>query len=101
GIRDKLVTGVQTCALPIYQRAGTIQSANVQLGTLLNAALRRVLGEVTFTQVVRDERESLMRKIRDQLDREADAYGIQVVDVRIQIGRASCRERGQGAERVL
>jgi membrane protease subunit HflC len=70
-------------ALQFYQRAGTIQSANVQLGTLLNAALRRVLGEVTFTQVVRDEREILMRKIRDQLDREADAYGIQVVDVRI------------------
>ncbi|CCD98209.1 protease modulator HflC [Bradyrhizobium sp. STM 3809] len=70
-------------ALQFYQRAGTIQNANFQLGTLLNAALRRVLGEVTFTQVVRDEREALMRKIRDQLDREADAYGIQVVDVRI------------------
>ncbi|MGC2774864.1 MAG: protease modulator HflC [Bradyrhizobium sp.] len=70
-------------ALQFYQSAGTIQAANVQLGTLLNAALRRVLGEVTFTQVVRDEREALMRKIRDQLDKEADAYGIQVVDVRI------------------
>src|SRR4051794_13394966 len=70
-------------ALQFYQRAGTIQSANVQLGTLLNASLRRVLGEVTFIQVVRDEREQLMRKIRDQLDKEADGYGIQVVDVRI------------------
>jgi hypothetical protein len=29
--------------------------ANLQLTTLLNAALRRVLGEVTFIQVVRDE----------------------------------------------
>ncbi|MGJ5130256.1 MULTISPECIES: protease modulator HflC [unclassified Bradyrhizobium] len=70
-------------ALQFYQSVGSIQTANVQLGTLLNAALRRVLGEVTFTQVVRDEREALMRKIRDQLDKEADAYGIQVVDVRI------------------
>ncbi|MGJ4887793.1 protease modulator HflC [Bradyrhizobium sp. HKCCYLR20261] len=70
-------------ALQFYQSVGSIQTANVQLGTLLNAALRRVLGEVTFTQVVRDEREGLMRKIRDQLDKEADAYGIQVVDVRI------------------
>jgi modulator of FtsH protease HflC len=49
----------------------------------LNAALRRVLGEVTFITVVRDEREGLMTRIRDQLDREADQYGIQVVDVRI------------------
>jgi modulator of FtsH protease HflC len=33
--------------------------------------------------VVRDEREGLMTRIREQLDREADQYGIQVVDVRI------------------
>jgi modulator of FtsH protease HflC len=70
-------------ALKFYQSVGSIQTANVQLGALLNAALRRVLGEVTFIQVVRDEREQLMGKIRDQLDHEADGYGIQVVDVRI------------------
>jgi modulator of FtsH protease HflC len=70
-------------ALRFYQSVGSIQTANVQLATLLNASLRRVLGEVTFIQVVRDEREPLMAKIRDQLDKEADGYGIQVVDVRI------------------
>jgi membrane protease subunit HflC len=70
-------------ALKYYQSVGSIQTANAQLGALLNAALRRVLGEVTFIQVVRDEREPLMGKIRDQLDKEADGYGIQVVDVRI------------------
>jgi membrane protease subunit HflC len=70
-------------ALKFYQSVGSIQTANAQLGSLLNAALRRVLGEVTFIQVVRDEREPLMAKIRDQLDKEADGYGIQVVDVRI------------------
>ncbi len=70
-------------ALKFYQSVGSIQTANAQLGSLLNAALRRVLGEVTFIQVVRDEREPLMGKIRDQLDKEASGYGIQVVDVRI------------------
>jgi modulator of FtsH protease HflC len=70
-------------ALRFYQSIGSIQAANLQLTTLLNAALRRVLGEVTFINVVRDERENLMTRIRDQLDREADQYGIQVVDVRI------------------
>jgi modulator of FtsH protease HflC len=69
--------------LRFYQSVGSIQAANVQLTTLLNAALRRVLGEVTFINVVRDEREGLMAKIRNQLDREAEGYGIQVVDVRI------------------
>jgi modulator of FtsH protease HflC len=70
-------------ALRFYQSVGSIPAANIQLTTLLNAALRRVLGEVTFIQVVRDEREGLMQRIRAQLDREAENYGISVVDVRI------------------
>ena len=69
--------------LRFYQSIGSIQAANIQLTTLLNAALRRVLGEVSFIKVVRDERENLMARIRDYLDKEADQYGIQVVDVRI------------------
>ena len=44
--------------LRFYQSIGSIQAANIQLTTLLNAALRRVLGEVTFINVVRDEREN-------------------------------------------
>ena len=70
-------------ALQFYQTVGSIQAANLQLTTLLNSALRRVLGEVTLIQVVRDQREALMVRIRNQLDHEADGYGIQVVDVRI------------------
>lgn len=70
-------------ALRFYQSIGSIAAANIQMTTLLNAALRRVLGEVTFIQIVRDDREALMGKIRDQLDKEADGYGIGVVDVRI------------------
>ena len=82
-------------ALRFYQSVGTIQAANLQLTTLLNAALRRVLGEVTFIQVVRDEREALMARIREQLDREADGYGIQVADVRIR--RADLPEQNSQA----
>ncbi|MCA1458486.1 protease modulator HflC [Bradyrhizobium sp. BRP22] len=82
-------------ALRFYQSIGTIQAANVQLTTLLNAALRRVLGEVTFITVVRDERERLMQRIREQLDHEADGYGIQVVDVRIR--RADLPEQNSQA----
>jgi membrane protease subunit HflC len=82
-------------ALRFYQSVGSIQAANLQLTTLLNAALRRVLGEVTFIQVVRDEREALMARIRSQLDHEADGYGIQVVDVRIR--RADLPEQNSQA----
>lgn len=82
-------------ALRFYQSVGSIQAANIQLTTLLNAALRRVLGEVTFITVVRDEREPLMNRIREQLDKEADGYGIQVVDVRIR--RADLPEQNSQA----
>jgi len=82
-------------ALRFYQSIGSIQAANIQLTTLLNAALRRVLGEVTFINVVRDDREKLMGRIRDQLDHEADGYGIEVVDVRIR--RADLPEQNSQA----
>jgi modulator of FtsH protease HflC len=69
--------------LLFYQTVSTIEGANSRLSSLLNAALRRVLGEVTLIDVVRDKREALMARVREQLDREAQALGIEVVDVRI------------------
>jgi membrane protease subunit HflC len=82
-------------ALRFYQSVGSIEGANGRLSTLLNAALRRVLGEATLTHVVRDERASLMAKVREQLDREAAAFGITVVDVRIR--RADLPEQNSQA----
>jgi len=82
-------------ALRFYQSIGSIQAANIQLTTLLNASMRRVLGEVTLIQVVRDQREALMARIRDQLDKEADGYGIAVIDVRIR--RADLPEQNSQA----
>ena len=70
-------------ALLFYQSVGSIEGANSRLSTLLNAALRRVLGESTLTHVVRDDRAALMARVREQVDREAAAFGITVVDVRI------------------
>jgi modulator of FtsH protease HflC len=70
-------------ALLFYQTLGTINAANTQLEILLTSALRRVVGEATLTHVVRDERAALMARVREQLDHEAQAYGITVIDVRI------------------
>jgi membrane protease subunit HflC len=84
-----------TDPLKYYQTLGSIAAANSQLGTLLNAGLRRVLGEATFTHVVRDDRALLMSRIREALDRDAATYGIQVVDVRIR--RADLPEQNSQA----
>ncbi|MCF2522620.1 protease modulator HflC [Bradyrhizobium sp. G127] len=81
--------------LRFYQTLGSIQAANIQLTTLLNASLRRVLGEVTFINVVRDERDVLMSRIQKQLDRETASYGIAVIDVRIR--RADLPEQNSQA----
>jgi membrane protease subunit HflC len=82
-------------ALLFYQSVGSIEGANSRLSTLLNAALRRVLGESTLTHVVRDERAMLMARVREQLDREAANFGITVVDVRIR--RADLPEQNSQA----
>ena len=63
--------------------AGTVEAANSRLATVLNSSIRRVLGEATFISVVRDDREALMRRINEQVNREAAGFGIEVVDVRI------------------
>ncbi len=73
-----------TNVLRFYQTVTNIDGANSRLSSLLNAALRRVLGEASLIHVVRDERAALMARVRDQLDREARAFGIEVVDVRSQ-----------------
>jgi membrane protease subunit HflC len=81
--------------LRFYQTLGSKPAADSQLNILLNSALRRVLGEATFIQVVRDERANLMARIRDLIDQEAANYGIEVVDARIR--RADLPEQNSQA----
>jgi membrane protease subunit HflC len=71
-----------TDPLKFYQSVGPT-GANSQLAILLNSALRRVLGDATLPDVVRDKREDLMALMRNQLDRDARQFGIEVVDARI------------------
>jgi len=70
-------------ALRFYQTVNSVMGANNQLGSVLNSAVRRVLSEANQQQIVRDERAGLMVKIKDQADREARKFGVQVVDARI------------------
>jgi modulator of FtsH protease HflC len=72
-----------TKPLMFYQAVGTIEGANSRLATLLNSALRRVVGESSFEALVSTKRADMMGEIQKQLDREAAAFGISVVDVRI------------------
>jgi modulator of FtsH protease HflC len=82
-------------ALKFYQTIGAIEGANARLSTLLNSALRRVLGEATTIDVVRNKREQLMSQVRMQLESEAQSFGVAVIDVRIR--RADLPEQNSQA----
>lgn len=70
-------------ALRFYQSVRTPQGADSQLGNVLNSAVRRVLGEANIQQIVRDQRAQLMVRIRDQVEAEAQKFGVSIQDVRI------------------
>lgn len=69
--------------LRFFQAAGSEANVNQRLETVLNSATRRVLGEASFEELVRDDRQTLMTGITASLNREASDFGVQVVDVRI------------------
>src|SRR5205823_8192579 len=89
GIRDKLVTGVQTCALPICAAAQDQDSSqpqqNAQQAPDPQSDQRRVISRDPITQ----DNSNADRQDRDQQDRQYQDQQNQTP----QIGRASCRER--------
>ena len=70
--------------IQFYQAVGTEEVAASRLGTILNSAVRRVLGRSSFEDIVRDDRDTLMTLIQEQVAPEArDRFGLEVVDVRL------------------
>ncbi len=69
--------------LKFFQSVGNEQVAQSRMATVLNSAVRRVLGDSSFSALVRDSRSDLMNKITVQVNSESTKFGIQVVDVKI------------------
>ncbi|MBZ4023236.1 protease modulator HflC [Rhodobacter sp. TJ_12] len=63
--------------------AGGESFAKNRLDGILNNAIREVMGSVPSTAVLSDDRTALMNQIRDIARREANALGIDVIDVRL------------------
>lgn len=57
--------------------------AEQRVGARLDAALRQTYGRRSFDAALSSDRAIMMREIRDQLREEADALGIEIVDVRV------------------
>ena len=69
--------------LRFYQSVGDEARLRGRIDTILDASLRKVLGEVPLFTVLSADRLSLMNRIRDLANTEAKQFGIDVVDVRI------------------
>jgi membrane protease subunit HflC len=72
-----------TNPLLFFQSLRDERIASARIGAILEASLRRVLGGSSFTSVVRDKREALMKTIAGQVNEEAKPFGVEIVDVRI------------------
>lgn len=62
---------------------GGMTTASQRLGSILNANVREVLGSVRSEAVLSADRVGLMNRIRDQSMAEAQALGVDVIDVRL------------------
>lgn len=69
--------------LKFYQTVNNEQGIQSRLATIISSNLRRVLGEVQMSRVLTEERASLMRNIRESVNKEAAGFGVDVIDVRI------------------
>src|SRR5205823_8268961 len=94
GIRDKLVTGVQTCALPIWLCGITSDDEVVGLGRILALNHAVQAGEAQLVNLA-------VLCLYGIVDRAMAEFFCKEIlrtrsDTRLhKIGRASCRERGE------
>src|SRR5206468_5240257 len=92
GIRDLIVTGVQTCALPIWTVAGLAALYLRGLGFLGGMTAERFRFDAERTMILarltRATMQAKQRLMLLELDHPPEAG-------KSEIGRASCRERGE------
>ena len=72
-----------TDALRFYQAVNNVPNANARLTSLLNSALRNALAGATTTDIIRTRRAELMNLIQDIVNKQAEALGVEVIDVRL------------------
>src|SRR5690606_39436798 len=89
GIRDFHVTGVQTCALPIFLAAEPPERPLLERPQQLDLDVR-----LHFRDLIQEERAAVreLEAARLFVDR-AGERALFVAEELVQIGRASCRER--------
>jgi len=81
--------------LKFFQTVRFEDNLRARLGSIINSSLRSVLGSVDLASLLSSERAAIMERISEQVNSEAERFGINVVDVRI--GRTDLPEQVQEA----
>jgi membrane protease subunit HflC len=69
--------------LLFYQTVGSEAGVRARLSAIVSGSLRRVLGNVTLSDILSGKRAQIMVQIRDEVAAQAKEFGVQVVDVRL------------------
>lgn len=69
--------------LKFYQTVKTETQARSKLEEIVNSSLRKVLGRVTLTELLSQQRTQIMTDISKTVKKDAEAIGVSVADVRI------------------
>ena len=72
-----------TDPLRFYQSVNSISGANNRLGSIISSTVRSVLGEASFSSVVRTDRDQLMKRISAEVNTASRGLGVEIVDVRL------------------
>ncbi len=69
--------------LKFYQTVRTENQARGKLAEIVNSSLRKVLGRITLTELLSEQRTQIMADISNTVKKDAEAIGVSVADVRI------------------
>ena len=72
-----------TDPLLFFQTVNSEAAVRARLNAMVSGSLRRVLGGVTLSALLSDQRPAIMHQIRDEVAAQGKSFGINVVDVRI------------------
>ena len=72
--------------LKFYTTTRSSAGAESKLSAILDSNLRQTIGEMALVDLLSENRTKVMSKIRDNFGREAEIFGIKIVDVRIMRG---------------
>jgi membrane protease subunit HflC len=72
-----------TDPLRFFQAANNVTLANQRLASFTNSAMRNVLASASRDAIVRTDRARLMNRIQEDVNRQAQSLGIELIDLRL------------------